>query len=1091
MIKEIKAMNKKINVLLAAAMTMTAIVACSNGGNSSAGQPSFKSIETGFLKPDTMPLGVYWYWISDNISKEGVIKDLEAMKQAGITRAFVGNVQEGASIDAPVHKLFTPEWWDITHAAMKRAGELGIEIGMFNSPGWSQSGGPWVKPEQSMRYLASSMHVVKGPQKNAVITLPEVAKDAMADVKIIACPSPSTTSATVKSVSLNKIRGEEMSLDIPLPKGMTVRNLTLKFPQPVYVKSGIELYATEGGKERLLRKFDIDRTNASLNVGFDPYAPIVISLPENTAEKLRFAVKAHAAEFKAELLLSDGVYVERYPEKTLAKMFQTPLPMWHDYLWEKQPEAPASLCIDPAKVLDITAKVKDGVLTWDVPEGEWLILRTAMRSTQVTNGPASKEGTGLEIDKINKQHIASHFDAFIGEMLRRIPASDRKSFKVVVEDSYETGGLNWTDDMGEKFKQVYGYDPTPYLPTLSGLVVGSQDISDRFLWDLRRLIADRVAYDYVGGMREVSNKNGLTTWLENYGHWGFPSEFLMYGGQSDEIGGEFWSEGSLGDIENHAAASCAHTYGKKRVWAESCTSGGPVFSRYPNIMKPRLDRFFTEGVNSTLLHVYIQQPREDLSPGIDAWFGNEFNRKNTWFAHMDVFAKYLKRCNWMLQQGLFTADVAYFIGEDAPKMTGVRDPALPKGYAFDYINAEVLMTRASVKDGKLTLPDGMQYSLLVLPKLETMRPEVLQKIKELVEEGLVISGTAPSRSPSLQNYPEADGRVQALAAELWGPSVVKKPNNGTSALDAIRGTSAVDEKAAADTLANGRPVGKGKVFGADKKIEDVFAIIGVQPDVLLEGSKDAKYIHRRLPDGDIYFISNQSGSVIDLKASFRVSGKVPELWDPLTEEIRDLKNFERTATTTVVPIQMQPSESAFIVFRKKGSPSKSFNNYPALKTLVAINTPWNVALRNEMTGFSKTLTMDALEDWSKSSDTDLRYFSGLATYTTKFTLPEKPGSKPLYLSLGEVMVTAKVKINGVYAGGIWAFPYRLNATELLKKGENTIEVEVANNWMNRLIGDQMLPEAERKTWAKVNPWKADSKLQKSGLIGPVEIKTFE
>jgi len=1040
-----------------AALALIASGACGNGSKG----VSFDAIEQGFLKPDTMPIGVYWYWISDNISKEGVLKDLEAMKQAGITRAFIGNVShDGAVAQCPQHKLFTPEWWDITHAAMKRAGELGIEIGMFNSPGWSQSGGPWVKPEQSMRYLACSKIDVKGSQKGAVITLPKVADDAMEDVKVIAYPKQSATYVTVeKSYTVKKKRGEELSI-VMVVKGSKYRTLTFVPKEKTSIKTDAELYVKKEYTDSLLRKFVIDRSNASLNVGFDPYAPIVISLPEIAdADLFRLVLKNRNLECEATVTLSTGALVERYPEKSLAKMFQTPLPMWGDYLWDSQPEAPAVQCVDPSKVIDLTASVKDGVLRWDVPEGWWTVMRTAMRSTQVTNSPASKEGTGLEIDKINKEHIGAHFDAFIGEILRKIPAADRPTFKVVVEDSYETGGLNWTDDMGERFKSVYGYDPTPYLPVLNGVVVGSQDMSDRFLWDLRRLIADRVAYDYVGGMREVSNKNGLTTWLENYGHWGFPSEFMMYGGQSDEIGGEFWSEGSLGDIENHAAASCGHVYGKKRIWAESCTSGGPAYSRYPRVMRQRLDRFFTEGINSTLLHVYIQQPCEELSPGIDASFGNEFNRKNTWFTHLDLFTKYLKRCNLMLQQGLYTADVAYFIGEDAPKMTGVRDPQLPKGYAFDYINAEALLTRATVRNGRLTLPDGMNYGLLVLPKLETMRPEVLRKIKELVNEGLVILGPAPKRSPSMQNYPEADKTVISLAAELWGESPSQMRN-----------------------------VGKGRVFADGQSIEEVFAAIGIEPDVIIDGSPEALFIHRTLPDGDVYFVSNQTNKAIDVKARFRVSGKMPELWNPLTEEIRDLKNYSADGSATIVPLQMQPNESSFIVFRKSGKPDVTYGNFPELKTLQTVSSPWQVSFKNAMIGDDFEVTMNTPEDWSQSADERIKYFSGVATYKTVFTVADDIYKTASLLDLGEVMVTAKVKINGKYAGGVWAVPYSLNIKGLLRKGENTLEIEVANNWMNRLIGDQRLPESERRTWTKVNPWRATSGLQKSGLLGPVTVR---
>jgi len=1036
-----------------AATTLSATFSCST--NAGSNTDNLKSLETGFHQPDSMTLGVYWYWISDNISKEGVIKDLEAMKQVGINRAFIGNVwfDNRPIFNHTKVRLLSPEWWEITHAALKRAGELGIEIGMFNSPGWSQSGGPWVKPEQSMRYLANSKLEIRGPQPAAQIRLPKVADDAMADVKVIAYQQFGNAQQTPeKNITISKKRGEEFSVDISLKPSFAVRTLIFKVDEPVRINTDAELFVKEGDQYRSLKKFQINRSNPSLNVGFDPYSPIVISLPETAATDYRLVLNNKNSEVKtAVVTLSSRPLIERYPEKTLAKMFQTPLPMWHDYLWDKQPEVAAELCINPAKVIDLTAKVKDGLLSWDIPEGNWVIMRTAMRTTRVTNGPASPEGTGLEIDKINKAHIGSHFDAFIGEVLRRIPAEDRTTFKVIVQDSYETGGLNWTDDMIERFRSVYSYDPTPYLPALNGEVVGSQDLSDRFLWDLRRLIATRVAYDYVGGLRDVSNKHGLTTWLENYGHWGFPGEFLMYGGQSDEIGGEFWSEGSLGDIENHAAASSAHIYGKRKVWAESCTSGGPAFSRYPKIMKPRIDRFLTEGINATILHVYVHQAYEELNPGQDADFGNEFNRKNTWFPHLDVFGKYLKRCNLMLQQGLFVADVAYFIGEDAPKMTGVRTPELPKGYAFDYINAEVLLTRASVKDGRLTLPDGMSYSLLVLPQLETIRPEVLAKIKDLVNEGLVILGPAPKRSPSLQNYPESDKQVTALAAELWSDGQINA-------------------------------VGQGKVFADGQTIAQVFEAIGVQPDLYIEDNPGVLYIHRTTPEGDIYFISNQTDNLININPNFRIAGRAPELWNPLTEEIRDLKEYSASGTTTVVPLQLQANESSFIVFRKKGHPSSSAKNFPEEKVITELNEPWRISFDNGQEEITKKL-----EDWSKSDEENIRYFSGKAIYSATFKHKTKTAKGRLYIDLGKVMVTAKVKINGVYAGGVWAYPYRLNVTKLLKEGENTLEVEVINNWMNRMIGDQKLPEAERTTWAFVNPWKADSKLQESGLTGPVRI----
>lgn len=1027
-----------------------------NKTETSANHPSFASIEQGFRSiPDSVQTGVYWYWISDNISKEGVERDLEAMKVAGINRAFIGNIGIDG-IPYGDHKLLSSEWWEVLHAALKKATELNIEIGIFNSPGWSQSGGPWVKSSQAMRYLASSDTIVAGPGRMQ-LTLPSVGKDEQ-DVCVIAYPA-SDKPVAEKSWTINKKSGQSSSSVLVFDKEATVRTLIYRVNTPF--KTTAKLWVKKGGKEELLRQFVIDRSNPALNVGFVPYAPVVISLPETSASQFRLEM-SEEGEAAGNVTFTSSPMMERYPEKSLAKMFQTPLPMWDDYLWEKQPAvSDASLMVSPDAIKNVTEFSKNGVLDWEVPEGKWVIRRMAMLPTGVTNSPAAPEATGPEIDKMSKKHVAFHFDAFIGDILKRIPEADRKTFKVVVQDSYETGGQNWTDDMISVFKERYGYDPVPYLPVLEGTVVGNPDISDRFLWDLRRLIADRVSYDYVGGLRDVCHQHGLTTWLGNYGHWGFPGEFLQYGGQSDEIAGEFWSEGSLGDIENRAASSCGHIYGKRRVWAESFTSGGPAFGRYPYQMKQRGDRFFTEGINSSLLHVYIHQPFEDREPGLDAWFGNEFNRKNTWFSQMDVFTGYLKRCNFMLQRGDYVADVAYFIGEDAPKMTGICTPELPAGYSFDYINGEVLLQRASVEDGRIVLPSGMKYRLLVLPQLETMRPEILQKIKELLQAGACVIGPAPKYSPSLSDYPAADRKVQALASELWG-----------------------------DQTESVRTIGKGRLFMPATSLQPVLEALNVKPDMRVNSGTPVLFIHRATDEGDIYFISNQSENPVDINPSFRVAGKLPELWNPLTAEIRLLPEFTCADGVTTVPVRLEGFESSFIIFRKKGTPSKTTaRNYPVKEVLATVSSPWQVDFEKGKRGPEEAVTFPALQDWTESTDPSIRYFSGKAIYTNRITLDELP-QKALYLDLGKVMVMAKVKINGQYVGGVWTTPYRLPVGDFLRKGENLIEVEVVNNWRNRLIGDASLPEKERGTWTNVNPWNADSPLQSSGLIGPVEIQAY-
>lgn len=1042
------------------------------------------SLEAGFKNPSgKVQTSVYWYWISGNISEEGVKKDLYAMKEAGIDRAFIGDIgQPDVRTPYPTVKFQSEEWWKILHTALKTATELGIEIGIFNSPGWSQSGGPWVKPEQAMRYLASTQAEINGGQKVEIL-LEKPGKDFQ-DVKVIAFPSirkkTVQLSATDTKVSASPAlpnlsalldgkeetallfeKGGKVVLDFRADTPITLRSLKL-YPAHHAIQTAARLLVKEGNDYRVLSEFQLDRSNANLNVGFEPYAPVVLSVPATTASDFRLELDGVAPQSGlSEVVFSSAPVVERYPEKTLAKMFQTPLPYWHEYQWPVQPEpGDASLVVDPSQVLDISSCLQGDRLIWEAPEGEWTVLRTGMMPTGVTNSPANPDATGLEIDKMSREHVEAHFEAYMGEIYRRIPAEDRACWKVVVQDSYETGGQNFTDDFLQEFRERYGYDPLPFLPVYKGYVVGSEEQSDRFLWDLRRMIADKVAYDYVGGLRDISHRYGLTTWLENYGHWGFPGEFLQYGGQSDEIGGEFWSFGSLGDIENRAASSCGHIYGKQKISAESFTSGGAPFSCYPATMKQRGDRFFTEGINNTLLHLYIAQPTEERVPGVNAGFSSEFNRLNTWFPQMDLFTTYLKRANYLLQQGLNVADVAYFIGEDAPKMTGITEPALPKGYQFDYINAEVIERDLFVKDGLLTLPHGTQYRMLVLPKLETMRPELLAKIKQLIEEGAIVMGPAPQRSPSMQDYPNADKQVKQLADALW---------NG---LDGER-VKYVKR-------------GKGQLLYG-MSMEEAFAHIGCVPDCTLPADAPVLYGHRTVGNTEIYFLSNQADKTIEVSPEFRVRSMQPEHWNAIDGSIRPLPAYQSTQTGTIVPLRLQPFESAFIVFRKAASRGEGTTvemNFPTPQTLVHIDSGWKVSFDPKFRGPVEPQTFDQLMDISQSENDSIRYYSGTIRYENEFTLADKPSGE-LFLNLNDVGVMAKVKINGTYAGGVWTPPYRVRVTDLVQPGTNRVEIEVVTTWMNRLIGDSGLPETERGTWAPVNRWKPTDTLQKSGLVGPV------
>lgn len=1079
------------NGALIVTMMLPAFVTTAQNNTSKTSTPSV--LKQGFKTPsDSFRPSIYWYWMSDNVSQEGVKKDIEAMAKVGIGRAFIGNIgYPKEEVPYGKVKIFSDEWWKIVKVAITTATKKGVDIGMFNSPGWSQSGGPWIKPSQSMRYISGNELYLKGPlqfsQKLAPVDLD------FQDVAVMAFPTPANegddiskhTPKIISDVIFDDVQklfdGDKKegaaitstitnstiaTIDIQVADDFTARSLVL-YPLEKPVWADIELQVKEGNNYRTIKNFKFDRSNPAKNVGFIPYAPISVSFEATRAKQFRLVLShmSNGAGF-AEIKLSSAPIIERYMEKQLAKMLQTPFPLWVEYQWTKEVEPnDKSMLIDPDKVINITKNLSaDGILSWNVPAGDWTVVRYGMLPTGVTNSPATPEGTGLEIDKMNKVAMEHHFDSFFGKIQNSIPVADRGSLKWVVADSYETGSQNWTDGMTDAFKKQYGYDPLLWLPVMSGRVVGSADQSDRFLWDIRRLVADRVAYEYVAGLRDVSHLHGLKLWLENYGHWGYPSEFLKYGGQSDEVAGEFWNEGELGNIECRAASSAAHIYGKTIVSAESFTAAGLAYARYPGILKKRGDWAYTEGINNTLLHVFITQPYDSL-PGVNAGFGTEFNRNNTWFFQGKAFVDYIRRCSYLLQQGKAVNDVAYFISEDAPKMTGIRDPELPLGYSYDYINAEVLLERVKVKNGDLVLPDGMSYHMLVLPKLETMRPELLKKISELVKEGITILGPAPLRSPSLQNYPAADAQVKKLAAEMWGNADSKTPKSSK--------------------------YGKGNVLSG-MTMQEALDYIKVIPDVLLT-NKDVLYAHRTTKDGDIYFLTNQTNKTISLSPAFRITGKQPELWDAVTGDTRDLTSFKQSTVATVVPLKLEAFQSCFVLFKRNAiaPKQKSSNNFPDATILLQLNNPWLVSFDSAKRGPAQPVVFNELSDWSLNSNDMIKNYSGTAVYQTSFKAGQMNKGEKIYIDFGMVSVMGKVKLNGVDLGSVWTAPYRVDVSSVIKNGENKLEVEVVNTWVNRMIGDSKLPVDQRKTWSNVNTFTPESQYQQSGLIGPVTLQSVK
>jgi hypothetical protein len=957
----------------------------------------------GFTNPpeQTAPW-CFYYWLSDRISKEGITRDLEAMARVGIREALIGNIFL-EEVPAGNIKVLSEEWWQLVEHAIREGGRVGVDIGLFNCPGWSQSGGPWIDDSQTMRRIAWSETRVTGPQKfSAKLPAPE---EVFQDVAVLAFPAPandadalaarspdvSTIPAADEAAHLTDgkletkmmfpegaaMNGSEFVIDIKLAAPMEARTLQV-YPADDPFSATCTLFAGTDDGFTEIRSFQCEWNYQAKAVGFIPQAPVTISFPPVKVARFRLVfsklehghrnfVTSNTASL-AEINLTGAARLEHFVEKQLGKMLPVPTQQWDSFLWPQpaEPDAP-SLVVPAQGVINLSSQLAaDGTFEWDVPPGEWVIQRAGMTPTGMENSPASPEGRGPEVDKMNRRLAIHHIRSFVGELCRRMPAEERRAFKRVVVDSYEMGAQNWTDDFAEAFEKSYGYDPVPWLPVLTGRIVGSADQSERFLWDMRRLVADRIATEYVGGLQQACDEHGLGLWLQNYGHWGYPGESLLYGSLAHRVSGEFWVAGDLGYVECRAASSCANLYGKKFVSAESFT-GGPAFLSTPRSLKARGDWSFCQGVNHVVLHVYLQQPEEDLVPGINAPWGTEFNRHNTWFDRGKAWIDYQQRACWLLQQGWRVADVAYFIGEDAPKLTGMRNPPLPEGRDYDDINADVIMNHLTVKDGVLTLPHGTTYQVLVLPDLKTMRPELLRRIGELVSEGANVVGRAPSRSPSMRGFPQCDEEVRKLAGEIWG---------GVS--------SGIREH------------GKGRIF-VDMSLEQVFDAMALPPDII--SAEPLRFTHRRDGQLDVYFISNPEEREITTTASFRAGDRQPELWWPMDGRIERASHWQAADGLIEMPLHLGPHGSVCVVFRNSPTQSAAPQEMkPGPTATLDLTGPWEVSFSPGM-GAPDKAVFDDLTDWTKHPHQGIRHYSGKAIYRKSFAIDGK--TSRVILDLGE------------------------------------------------------------------------------------------
>jgi hypothetical protein len=1099
---------------LAAAVIGLSILVCWG-----AAQSTGDALEKGFQNPpDAAKPRVWWHWTGGNVSKEGITKDLEWMKRVGIGGAQIADIgmAGGQNVERKI-EFFTPEWFDAVKHAAAESDRLGLELAIFSSSGWSLTGGPWVKPEQAMKKLVWSETSIQGPIKferklpqppsnagsfgslrgrNAADT-----KSYYADSAVIAFQTPPDEMSMEDLKPRATSSGREVDLSVLMDDNLTTKATILagpdnvawvqyEFPRPIKAKAVTLIASGRGVPFGQLQVSDDGKSYRTIVElpGAVPYRAgglKTYAFPETTAKFVRVTMTGEAPGPDAvifqtapkpakqyqlsEFIVHTGARVDRWEEKAGFNLL-------YEYQVAPTPPSPAESAIRPDAVIDLTSKMdKDGTLSWNVPSGEWTILRMGYSLVGSRNRAGTTPGLGLEVDKLNGKHVEAYFHGYMDPIEKALGPLVGKSLRYLMMDSWEAGMQNWTDDMIDQFQKRRGFDPKPYLPVLTGRVVGSADLSDRFLWDFRRTIADLVADAHYGVMADLLRTKGMGIYGEATGvSLEMLEDTLLTKSKVEIPMGEFW----LGRmhpppeyyVDVRMAASAAHVYGKTFVATESFTGGG---YDAPAAYKNLADYWFAQGVNRIVFHSSTHQPL-DSKPG-NTMVGTHFNRNITWADTAQPVLTYLARTSHMLQQGLFVADFAYLLNEGAPSSQpfwgAELQPSPPEGYDYDTINADVLLNRMSVGDGgRLVLPDGMSYRILVLPQTDRLRPEILRKLRDLVAGGAILVGPKPIKSPSLmKGADKADLEVQALADELWGD------------LDGIQ--------------RNKHYYGKGLITWG-LTLKDVLSLANISKDAEFAGPLDSSVVwtHRRAGGADIYFIANRTDRFQEIQARFRVDGKEAEVWRPDTGTIEPV-GYSIAGDRTTVPLQLLPRESVFVVFRRTATaPSRTLPSMMA-KTLATLAGPWDLSFPPKL-GAPEKIRLSTLESWIKNSDDGVKYFSGTATYTKTIQIPQnwlKPKAS-LVLDLGIVKDIARVSINGLESAVLWKPPYRVDVTGFLKPGLNRLEIRITNEWTNRLIGDRAVDPSKRvlaSSSGGTGGFNAPLTLSDSGLIGPVTVQSME
>lgn len=940
--------------------------------------------------PDEARPWVYWYFMDGSLTREGMTADLESMKRVGIGGGIFLEVDLGIP-RGPVG-FMSPAWRELLGHAAREAERLGLQLALGSGPGWCGTGGPWVKPEQSMQHLVASETRVEGPQRfEAPLPRPTPRKPFFGEGTL----TPETKPAW----------------------------------RDFYRDVAVVAFPTPAGSYRIP---DVD-------------------------EKALFhrAPYSSAPNVKPRLAADTRILA---PEEAIPR----------------------------ERVMDLTSKLgPDGRLVWDVPQGSWTILRLGRTLTGQITRPAPQPGLGFESDKFDPAALDAHFESFVSQLLRTIgePRGRGAGFVTLHFDSWEMSSQNWSKNFRDQFRHLRGYDPLPWLPAMFGHPIGGVETAERFLWDLRRTAQQLVLTNHVQRLRELGRRHGLSFSAEPYDM--NPAGDLLLGGVADVPMCEFWSQ-NLGFSTEYScfeAVSVAHTHGRPIVGAEAFTSTHDQWRQHPGSMKHQGDWAFCTGINRFVFHRFQHQPTLEEAPGMTFGYthGVHWERTQTWWELSGAYNAYLARCQALLRHGLPVVDILYLDVEDAPAVftppPSALLPGLPdgRGYRFDGCAPDTLIERARAEQGRIVFPDGMTYRLLVLPRTPAQSPALLRKLAELAAGGVPIIGRPPQRTPGLEGYPQADAALRARAREIWSmPSV---------SLDSPAPAVPMVEEIYPDYTTTARRL----------------AELGVPPDLEADAGADLRFTHRMEGSDDLYFVGNRTDQAVSTVVAFRVPKGRPELWDPIDGTRRPVLSYACDGQRTRVPLRFAPGQSYFVVFRPDGNPGQEPGS--GMKVSVAANFPptrprldlgdegWTVTFDERRGGPAGPVSLGALIDWTRRPEDGVRHYSGVAVYRRTFDLPlSATGDAPFVLELGDVRVMARVHLNDRELGAVWCPPFSLRVPNgLLRPTGNTLRVEVANLWPNRLIGDSGLPAERRLARTTWNPYKPGTALLPSGLLGPVRL----